>query len=157
MCTHLEAYSLNTSSSSAACVLWGVNQGMATRLSIHMCGQTSRQAQLSGLYITAAVAYIPVDYKVVYLVDFIISRIMSDRYRFLTQNPVGHPSLDIFDGIIYHKGASIIRMLYHWIGREVREAFTPNSNFDFDSAEHWVCTHNKGDSPHDRICYSCSI
>ena len=39
-----------------------------------------------------------------------------------TQVPVGHPDEveEIFDLISYSKGASVIRMLYDWIGDEVR-------------------------------------
>ena len=35
--------------------------------------------------------------------------------------PVGHPDEidEIFDAISYSKGASVIRMLYNWIGAEV--------------------------------------
>ena len=39
-----------------------------------------------------------------------------------TQVPVGHPDEveEIFDLISYSKGASVIRMLYDWMGDEVR-------------------------------------
>ena len=39
---------------------------------------------------------------------------------FLVQVPVGHPTEvdEIFDNISYNKGASVIRMLYNWIGSE---------------------------------------
>lgn len=50
-------------------------------------------------------------------------------YYVETQVPVGHPSeiSEIFDSISYNKGASVIRMLYNYIGEKVSFIF-----FQFD-------------------------
>ena len=46
---------------------------------------------------------------------------MTVTWPYNPQVPVGPPSEveEIFDTISYAKGASVIRMLYNWVGKEV--------------------------------------